>query len=294
MSKVKLGITSNSVARAIVDGRMTILDVIDWTKQIGGAHLEIVPRGFDLNQQPELIPAIQQKAAEVGIGLSNYVISANLICDSEVEHRVEIERIKKEVDIAEALGIKHLRHDVASRPREACGIESFIRDLPMLAAACREITDYAAAKGIGTSVENHGYYMQASERIAMLIDAVNHVNFRVTLDVGNFMCVDEDSIRGVNNTIALASNIHLKDFYIRKQESTALTSLKNQWIPTANGKFVRGAIVGQGDLDIRAIVDVIRASDYNGCISVEFEGVEDCLIGTAAGLACAKALFDQN
>ncbi|MBO1914620.1 TIM barrel protein, partial [Microvirga sp. 3-52] len=104
---------------------------------------------------------VREKANEVGIELSNYAIGANFITDNEEDYQAEIVRVKKEVDIANQLGIKFMRHDVASRPIPETTIQQFEADLPQLIEACREIADYANQYGIITSVENHGYYIQA-------------------------------------------------------------------------------------------------------------------------------------
>ncbi|RAV23143.1 sugar phosphate isomerase/epimerase family protein [Paenibacillus contaminans] len=286
---MKLGISSYSLSRAIAAQEMTILDVIEWVKKIGGEHIEIVPSGFDLNQQPELVPAIRRKAEQVGIDISNYTVRANFVCEDVAGIKEEIERVKREVDIANALGVKLMRHDVASRPLEQCSIVHFLKDLPILAEACREVADYASEFGITTSVENHGYYMQASERVESLIDAVGRSNFKTTLDIGNFMCVDENPIRGVSNNIGLASMVHLKDFYLRSKHRNP----GQGWFGTAGGDYLRGAIVGQGDIDIREVLRIIKASGYDGYISIEFEGLEDCRIGTEYGFQNAKRIWDE-
>jgi inosose dehydratase len=51
--------------------------------------------------------------------------------------------------------------------------------------------------------------------------------------------------------------------------------------------YLRGAIFGHGDIDVRMILKTIKQSGYEGYISLEFEGLEDCLPGsrTDAGLS---------
>lgn len=45
---------------------------------------------------------------------------------------------------------------------------------------------------------------------------------------------------------------------------------------TSNGNYLRGAIVGQGDIEIRKIVKLIKESGYDGYMTIEFEGMEEC------------------
>lgn len=286
---MKWGISTYSLSRAIIADEMTVPDVIEWTKEIGGEHVEIVPIGYDLTQQPELVPAIRRKAEQVGLDISNYTVSANFICADDSSLRQEIERVKREVDIANELGVKLFRHDVASRPPEQTSIVHFQNDLPLLAEACRQIADYASDYGITTSVENHGFYMQASERVESLIHAVGRSNFKTTLDIGNFMCVDESPLKGVRNNIGLASMIHLKDFYLRSKHLNP----GQGWFNTSSGDFLRGAIVGQGDIDMREVLRIVKASGYDGYISIEFEGMEDCRNGTLFGFENARRIWEE-
>ena len=51
----------------------------------------------------------------------------------------------------------------------------------------------------------------------MLIDALDRPKIKMTLDVGNFLCVDEISEAAVRKCIQYADIIHLKDFYIREK-----------------------------------------------------------------------------
>lgn len=187
---MKLGLSSYSLSKAIQAGEMTILDAIDWVKAHGGEHIEIVPIGFDLEGDDGLAEAIRDRAAAVGIDVSNYCIRADFVADGPAAYEAEIARVCRHVDIAARLGAKRMRHDVAWR--KDVSISRFLEDLPSLAEACRRIADYATRYGITTSIENHGYYVQASDRVQALVHAVDRPNFRTTLDIGNFLCADED------------------------------------------------------------------------------------------------------
>jgi len=284
---MKLGLSSYSLARAIQANEMSITDAIVWISNHGGEHIEIVPIGFDLNNNPGLIDQIRKQADESGIEISNYAIGANLTCDDESAYENEIQRVMKEVDVANALGVKLMRHDVASR--SDISIKQFQADLPKMAEACQRIADHAAQYGITTSVENHGYYIQASDRVQALIHAVNRPNFKTTLDIGNFMCADEDSVAATKNNISYASMVHIKDFYLRP----SYLNPGNGWFRTTAGNYLRGAISGQGDIDMREVLRVIKHSGYDGYLSIEFEGMEDCRTGSEYGLQNIRRLWDE-
>ncbi|TYP72448.1 sugar phosphate isomerase/epimerase family protein [Paenibacillus methanolicus] len=284
---MKLGISSYSLYQALESGEMDILGVIDWVADQGAEHVEIVPVGFELAGNPELADAIREKAAARGIAVSNYAIGANFAVESEEAYRSEIERVKSEVELAARLGVKLMRHDVARS--DDTSIRHFNAILAKLAEACGEIADYAAGYGITTSVENHGYFVQASDRVQALVQAVDRPNFRTTLDVGNFVCVDEDPVAAVRNNLPFASMVHVKDFYRRP----SYRNPGDGWFRSASGNFLRGAIAGQGDLDLAESLCLIKRSGYDGYISLEFEGLEECKKGTAIGLANVRRLWEE-
>lgn len=284
---MKLGISSYSLYQAMQTDGMTILEAIDWIAGTGGAHVEIVPLGFDLKQTPELIGQIRERAAEAGIAVSNYAIGANFITDTEEAYEAEIRRVMREVDIAHALGVKLMRHDVASR--QDTSIVRFQEDLPRIAEACRRIADYAAQYGITTSLENHGYYVQASDRVQAVIHAVGRPNYKTTLDVGNFVCVDEHPVIAVKKNIGYASMVHVKDFYIRPADRNP----GEGWFRSAGGQYLRGAIAGQGDLDLREILRIVKRSGYDGFLSIEYEGMEDCRKGTKIAFENVRRIWEE-
>jgi sugar phosphate isomerase/epimerase len=287
---MKVGLSTYSLSKAINAGKMDVLGAIRWISENGGEFVELSPSGYDLTDNPELIDAVVKAASAAGIDIASYTIGANFIQDTEDAYQVEIERVIKQVDIAGALGVKLMRHDAGTRPIPEATLENLENDLPKLVDACRIIADHANQYGITTSVENHGYHVQGSERVQRLILAVARDNFRTTMDIGNFLCVDEDPLSAVKNNISFASMIHFKDFYIRD----AIRGMGEEgWFKSSHGRSLRGAIVGHGDIDIPAVLKVIKDFGYDGYISIEFEGMEDCEMGARIGMANVKRIWNE-
>ncbi len=286
---MKFGISTYCLYDKIKTSQMSVLDVIQWIADQSAEHVEIVPAGYDLENNMELVDAIRRKAEGLNLELSNYAITANFVAGDEQACENEIARVMKHVDIAERLGVKLMRHDVAFRPAGEMTESHFHRDLDRMADACRRIADYAAQYGITTSVENHGHYIQASERVERLIRCVDRPNFRTTVDIANFMCVDEDPIQACKRNMPFASMVHMKDFYARPSDFDPGAG----WGKSAGGNYLRGAILGHGDIHIREILRIIKSSGYDGFLSLEFEGMEDSLIGTRVGLDNMKRLWSE-
>ena len=57
--------------------------------------------------------------------------------------------------------------------------------------------------------------------------------------------------------------------------------------------FLRGAIVGHGDVDMPAVMKTIKESGYDGYLTIEFEGMEDCRLGSRLGMEHTRRLWDS-
>ena len=289
---MKVGLSTYSLLNALKSGEMTVLDAVQWIADNGGEHMEMVPYGYTVEDDPELADAIREKARKVGIELSNYCMPANFVQDDDEAFEAEIARVKRHVDVVHRMGVKHMRHDVTAftLPKECMTIEWFEESLPLIVKGSRLIADYAASFGITTTIENHGFCVQASDRVQRVLQAVDRPNFKTTLDIGNFLCADEDPIVGVKKNLPYASLVHFKDFYIRPYDEHPGGGV---WFETANGNFLRGAIVGHGDLPIRRLVKLVKASGYDGYITVEFEGMEECKSASRIAMDNLRRLWDE-
>ena len=283
---MKIGLSTYSLGRAVKAGEMDQLEVVDWIADNGGEHVEVV---IDLSDNDELTAALVSRAAERNLDISSYTIPASFLQGTDEALQAEIERVKRQVDVANALGAKLMRHDAASRPADEATVEQFEKDLPAVVTACQQVADHAKQYGITTSVENHGLHMQSSERVQRLVLATARDNFRTTIDVGNFLCADEDPVIGVKNNITFASLIHMKDFYVR----SSAYGPGEGWFTTKRGRFLRGAIVGHGDVDMPAVMKTIKESGYDGYLTIEFEGMEDCRLGSRLGMEHTRRLWDS-
>lgn len=289
---MKVGLSTYSLVKELREGTMTVLDVIQWIADNGGEHMEIVPYGFTVVDNIELADQIKEKAQSVGIELSAYSMPANFVQATQEAFDEEVARIKQHVDIVHRLGIKILRHDVTafSLPPEDMTIHYFEKHFSKLVEGSKQIADYAAQFGITTTIENHGFNVQSSDRVQRVIHAVNRNNFKSTLDVGNFLCADEDPLVGVKKNMKYAATVHFKDFYIRPYYENPGGG---EWFRTVNENYLRGAIVGHGDINIREIMKLVKNSGYDGYITIEFEGMEDCKVGSKIGMDNVRRLWNE-
>lgn len=289
---MKTGISTYCLLNALNSGEMTVLDIIDWIAENGGELMEMVPYGFTLIDQPDLADSVREKAEACGIELANYSMPANFVQETRELFEEEVRRVCGHVDLLRRLGMKHMRHDVTAfrLPPEQTGIDYFEQSLPLIVEGSRRVADYAATFGITTTIENHGVCVQSSDRVQRVLQAVDRSNFRTTLDIGNFLCVDEQPLVGVRKNLPYASLIHIKDFYIRPHDENPGGG---PWFRSTGGAYLRGAIVGQGDLEMRRILKLIKDGGYDGRFIIEFEGMEECREATAVALANFRRLWAE-
>ena len=295
---MQFGFSSYSFYQRLRTGDMSLFDVVDWVAASEGEHLEIATVSLSqdmtrdtstLTTDPEFVAALGAKARAVGVPLSNLVIPANFLTDTPEDYEREMNRVKDHIRVADALDIRLFRHDVVAWAHRDTDIADYERTLPTIVDACGEIARFAAGYGITSSVENHGKMVNASERVRRLIHLVDEPNFKTTLDVGNFLVVDEDPVSATSQSLPYASIVHLKDFYIRPERDYPGPG----WLLTAGGNHLMGSIVGYGDMNMRGVMKAIATSGFDGYVSIEFEGIEDCLIGAGRGLANAKRILDE-
>ena len=56
---------------------------------------------------------------------------------------------------------------------------------------------------------------------------------------------------------------------------------------------LRGAIIGHGVVDVPECLRIIKSHGYDGWLSVEFEGMEDCIQGLTYNLANLKEMLNK-
>jgi len=272
---MKIGVSSYSFQRLVMSGELAQIDVIGKAKEIGFDVFEFstisVPAGKSL---PQFAAELRAEANRVGIEIVNYTISADLLKGSNGDLSAEIERVKGEVDVAAILGVPGMRHDVTSWQLDNSGAKGFDVVLPRLIEGCRAVTEYAASKGIKTMVENHGFVCQESTRVERLAAGVNHSNFGILLDMGNFLCADENPTEAIGRLMPFAVHCHAKDFHVKP--GTDFPPGKG-WFQSRAGNHLRGAIIGHGNVPIVQCLRIMKRDGYNGILSIEYEGIEDVI-----------------
>ena len=293
----KFGVSIYSISRLILNGEITPEQGVEWLCEHGAEVVEIVPFGIDLLADGGLAGRLKAVAGKYGVAISNYSLNANFVMLSKDELEAEITRVKAHIDEAAKLGAVDFRCDCANfrRPIEQNTIEKFIEELPDITYAYEHLCEYGKARNIRILIENHGFHANGADRVRLILKNVSSDNFGHQLDVGNYICVDDAPEASVRKMLPFASTVHMKDFYVRSKYSdpgdATQFDCSGSWFRSSGGKYLRGSILGQGDLPIAEIIRDIKASGFDGNIYIEYEGIEDCRYGTKVSLENLKRLY---
>ncbi|MBQ7257160.1 MAG: sugar phosphate isomerase/epimerase [Abditibacteriota bacterium] len=282
-----IGVSSYSFGHYFKD--LGVKGIMEKAKEIGYEAFEFAELGVESDQkdQVELAKKYRDYAGEAGLVINNLATGADLVNyrGSATTLEEEIERIKGRVDVAEALGSKKMRHDIAWAYKDSRSLKAFFEILPSLAYACREVTKYAEQKGIKTMFENHGFFVQNADRVITLLEEVNYPNFGLLLDMGNFICADDNNLNSVKICAKYAFHVHAKDFIVANYENPD----REGWFRSSGGTLLQGCALGEGVINPQRCIEILKHEGYNGDFSLEYEGPGDNIEGIKKGYALMKA-----
>ena len=118
-----------------------------------------------------------------------------------------------------------------------------------------------------------------------MINTVASDNFGQLVDMGNFLCADDDPVTAVGRCAPYAFYVHAKDFIVKSGQGV---NPGQGFFLSRGGNFLRGTIVGHGDVPVVQCLRALKGAGYDGYIAIEFEGMEDCVKGVAIGLENLK------
>lgn len=288
---MKLGVSSYSFEKHMQKTGANYFDICLAAKNIGFDAIEFIDlkldRGNGQQNIASLAADIKTCCDKLNLNICAYTVGADFLSGSDGDTQKEVERLKSCIDIAHILGAPLMRHDIVwSYTNQAKTYQDIIR---LTAPSIREVADYAKSKGIKTCTENHGYIMQDSNRVEALILAVNHENFGWLIDIGNFACADESSSYALGIAAPYAFHVHAKDFLIKSGNQPSPGS---SFFESRGGNYLRGTIVGHGEIPVSQCLRILQKSGYDNIISLEFEGLEEPIAAITEGFTYLKQLIN--
>ncbi len=247
---IRIGVDEWCFHNSMMINRMSLEDVIE---TVGGMDVEGI--GFDyfmMSREARKDPAalkelLQENELDVVLGFG---IPFAL---PEIFHQIMESRKEEMFDLAHDFGCKTLRvcggfvlpnmfhkpfHIVLNKEKE---INDVARKLKIF-------TEDAALEGFTVSLENHTDYT-LSEMLEIL-DRVDHDKLKVTLDTGNALFHREDPVETAEKLAFFVDYTHIKDM-------------------AHTGPLLLSVPLGEGEVDIPSIIEILRNHNYDGLYSIE-------------------------
>ena len=108
----------------------------------------------------------------------------------------------------------------------------------------------ASLEGLTVALENHTDYK--TDEMLEILDLVDNQALKVTLDTGNAIYHKEDPVETAEKLAPFAAYTHIKD-------------IKHF------GPLIMSVPLGQGEIDVPAVVRALKDSDYQGLYSIEVD-----------------------
>jgi inosose dehydratase len=210
-------------------------------------------------------------------------------------------QVRQTAALLQRLGAEHIlladagdaaRYEIAGRPDLTCvrGLASaewpgYAARLERLAQICR--FDY----GLTPCFHSHGgSYIEHPSEIRTLLDRTDPHLLRFCLDTGHVAFGGGDPLEIARTYGARIGYVHLKDVDMARLRAL-LADGRNYVTAAQQDVFVE---LGRGSLDLRALLDVLRASAYEGWIIVEQDRVVQEGTDTLSSAARSRAFLRQH
>lgn len=251
-----------SVNRLFTSGVLTLTGFVEFAAGIGAEAVEIV--SFLLKEKDRQLPELMRALEKTGLSLAAYSISSDFAKPTEQERTDMLASVCLEIETAASLGCAVVRvfssdfgnglaFDVA---------RGYIVD------GLKKASAHAARFGVTLALENHGYYAGTAAQMQQILSDVDTPNLRVTLDIGNFILMDDDPAAAAKVLAPFAALAHVKDFY-HVRDYYPLKAYKAN-----SGEKYIGAVIGSGVIDVKYALEQLHAAQYAGFLSLEYDGGE--------------------
>ncbi len=277
---MKLGCMLYSLGRSVADGTLDLPQAFAVIKECGG-------EGVDISRTARDHPwaEVRRMVADAGLVVSSHIGGADLTQADPALRTPGIEAVKGVIDEACELGT-----DLALVTTGACHEgQDKAEARRNVASALAEVLPYARAAGITVTIEDFGSPRapyQTGAEVAECCELAGP-DLMVTYDSGNMIMGDEDPVDFLRLVAPRVRHCHAKDWELLPPEAeNALTA--------RSGKRYIGTVVGAGVLDYPAIIAALKAMDYRGFVSFEYEGRGDPVAAAHEGMRYLRELIEEG
>ncbi len=210
------------------------LDVIDFRADVGFR-----------SQEQDYLRDIKIKCVKAGLPIG-YLATGGHFVGTDDELREKLERCKADLDTAVFLGAPMVRSFCGVPPESA---EGRAREVNCF----QELCDAAAEKGVIVGVQNHPC---TGDGVLRLLRDTDRENFTFILDTGQWVGSPVKN-RGVPDP-----NVDIYEYMEQTAPYASYVRAKVYKVDTGREEW----------LDYERIVEILKSVNFNGCMSITFEG----------------------
>jgi sugar phosphate isomerase/epimerase len=230
-----------------------LIEVVQAARAYGYQAIELRALGgsLDLLRRPELQPReveiTSSWLSDHGATICCVDTSCSFDAVDEAERRKQVQIAVRHCELAAALGAPLIRVFPDKIPAGATRAETRDR----IAQSLREVAE-VAPRSVRVGVETHGDFASgpATAEIAAL---AGHPNVAIIWDAANTFASGEGVEESARAVAPYLAHVHLRD---------ARPEGKEHWTPV---------LAGRGRVPLRSVVEALRALNYEGHISFEWE-----------------------
>lgn len=254
---MKLGCMSLSYSHQFRDGLIDLEGFIDRAYDLGLDGIDIHTRAF-ASTEPDYLRNIRMRCLKRGLAMSYIGVSNNFGLPKDELPGV-VADVKHWVDVAEFLGIPLVRIFAAWIPEGEPEEQVWDRMMPCM----EEVAAYGQEKGVvlGLHNHNHGCVTRTSKEVKRILEGVDNPYLSHILDTGQY--VGSPGASGADGKEDPALN-----FYGSIEETAPLAV-------HVRAKIYRISTGEEAWLDYPRIFKILNGVDYNGWVSVVYEGQAD-------------------
>jgi len=254
---MKLGCMSLSYSHQFRDGLIDLEGFIDRAYDLGLDGIDIHTRAF-ASTEPDYLRNIRMRCLKRGLAMSYIGVSNNFGLPKDELPGV-VADVKHWVDVAEFLGIPLVRIFAAWIPEGEPEEQVWDRMMPCM----EEVAAYGQEKGVvlGLHNHNHGCVTRTSKEVKRILEGVDNPYLSHILDTGQY--VGSPGASGADGKEDPTLN-----FYGSIEETAPLAV-------HVRAKIYRISTGEEAWLDYPRIFKILNGVDYNGWVSVVYEGQAD-------------------
>ena len=224
--------------------RIDLFQFIDYCAEHGCQGTELTSYYFPTVINHDLLIQLKRHAFLRGIAISGTAVGNTFTVPNGAKRDEEIASVKRWIDHAAVMGAPHIRIFAGSAPA------GMPRDqaIRLCISAIEECCDYAGGRGIFLGLENHGGIVSTAEEILEIIHAAKSPWLGINLDTGNFHTDDP-----------YADLVKIAPYAVNVQ-------MKGEVHPRGRN---------EEPADLSRLVKILRDSNYQGYVALEYESKED-------------------